>query len=473
VSAVFSPAPPAKLDVKWESSDLVQPGETLPVTVMTDPPSNLRWTTERGARYTLMLLDAGISRLLPKMYVHWMVTNIPGTNIKYGTEVMQYVTPFSLEFNEAGEFITEAGNSSHPLVLAVFKQEREKIVVEETQAGCTKDIVEPRIVDYRELQAKYGLELVAGNYLYMPYSGHATHAMVCRISKCTGQAWPFPIPGINDLEECLPRTDIVDFTTRGPAKGQEDVYTRYTSKFSPDSVTHIIQDTAPALSTGKATEYTALEGAFNGAPAFTNNLATTLDGVWDATVFTYNDLAATEALFFDWFILEPTISPIPDKTPVVQRLAPLLGGAMAGGKAFAIVLARPEDQDFDILNIIEGPTWVFDLQIVQVKEGKEEEFQELRKEVIRTARNIREVEKIFTFDVNRDILTDPRGLLQEETERFELTIISYKSRAARQRAITQARQFPVFDQFGQTFQCVACALMVENTRPEYYPPFSN
>ena len=195
--------------------------------------------------------------------------------------------------------------------------------------------------------------------------------------------------------------------------------------------------------------------------------------MWDATVFTYNDLAATEALFFDWFILEPTISPIPDKTPVVQRLAPLLGGAMAGGKAFAIVLARPEDQDFDILNIIEGPTWVFDLQIVQVKEGKEEEFQELRKEVIRTARNIREVEKIFTFDVNRDILTDPRGLLQEETERFELTIISYKSRAARQRAITQARQFPVFDQFGQTFQCVACALMVENTRPEYYPPFSN
>ena len=201
-------------------------------------------------------------------------------------------------------------------------------------------------------------------------------------------------------------------------------------------------------------------------------MATTLDGVWDATVFTYNDLAATEALFFDWFIAEPTITPIPNKTPVIQRLAPLFG-AMSGGKAFAIVLSRPEDQDFDILNIIEGPNWVFDLQIVQVKEGKEEEFQELRKEVISKARNIREVEKIFTFDVNRDILTDPRGLLQEETERYELTIISYKSRAARQRAIQEARQFPVFDQFGQTFNCVACALMVENTRPEYYPPFSD
>ena len=38
--------------------------------------------------------------------------------------------------------------------------------------------------------------------------------MVCRISKCLGEVWPFPLPGINDLEECKPRTDIVDITTR-------------------------------------------------------------------------------------------------------------------------------------------------------------------------------------------------------------------------------------------------------------------
>ena len=83
------------------------------------------------------------------------------------------------------------------------------------------------------------------------------------------------------------------------------------------------QDTAPGLSTGKATEYTALEGAFSGAPAFTNNLAQTLDGVWDATVFTYNDYAATEALFFDWFIAEPTIAPLPDN-PYILSSGPWL-----------------------------------------------------------------------------------------------------------------------------------------------------
>ena len=40
--------------------------------------------------------------------------------------------------------------------------------------------MEPRIINYKALMLKYSLELVAGNYLYMPYSGYATHNMVCR-----------------------------------------------------------------------------------------------------------------------------------------------------------------------------------------------------------------------------------------------------------------------------------------------------
>ena len=72
------------------------------------------------------------------MYVHWMVTNIPGNSIKDGVEVMQYLTPFSLEFTEAGEFITDEAESSHPLIVAVFKQRAGRIVVDEAQKGCTK-----------------------------------------------------------------------------------------------------------------------------------------------------------------------------------------------------------------------------------------------------------------------------------------------------------------------------------------------
>lgn len=110
-----------------------------------------------------------------------MLTNVPGNNIQQGTEVMRYVTPFSLEFTEDGEFITDTVNSSHPLILAVFKQNSGSIIIrDETQAGCTPDIVDNRIVDYKQIQSKYDLELVAGNFLYMPYSGYATHDMVCR-----------------------------------------------------------------------------------------------------------------------------------------------------------------------------------------------------------------------------------------------------------------------------------------------------
>ena len=72
------------------------------------------------------------------MYVHWMVTNIPGNRIRDGVEVMQYVTPFSLEFTEDGEFVTDEAESSHPLIVAVFKQTAGRIVVDEAQKGCTK-----------------------------------------------------------------------------------------------------------------------------------------------------------------------------------------------------------------------------------------------------------------------------------------------------------------------------------------------
>ena len=42
------------------------------------------------------------------------------------------------------------------------------------------------------MESKYSLELVAGNYLYMPYSGYATHDMICRISQQLGNSGHSP-----------------------------------------------------------------------------------------------------------------------------------------------------------------------------------------------------------------------------------------------------------------------------------------
>ena len=77
------------------------------------------------------------------------------------------------------------------------------------------------------------------------------------------------------------------------------------------------------MSTGKGKEFRALEGALGGGPFVENNLAETLDGVVDMVFFNYQNKSAAEGIFFEWFKPEPTINPSPNKTPVLQRVAPL------------------------------------------------------------------------------------------------------------------------------------------------------
>ena len=67
VSAVFSPAPASPLEIQWPHSRQVSPGASLGSGAMTQRPDSLRWNTEPGALYTLMLLDGGIDRVLPEM----------------------------------------------------------------------------------------------------------------------------------------------------------------------------------------------------------------------------------------------------------------------------------------------------------------------------------------------------------------------------------------------------------------------
>ena len=66
ISEVFSPAPATKAELRWAESREVEPGDVIPVNVMTEVPTSLTWPVERGALYTVMLLDGGIKRVLPK-----------------------------------------------------------------------------------------------------------------------------------------------------------------------------------------------------------------------------------------------------------------------------------------------------------------------------------------------------------------------------------------------------------------------
>jgi len=457
VAELVPVAPSSKLVVEWPNNAKIEPNATTSVGLMTERPT-LNWKSERGALYTVMIMDAGIKYLLPQVLMHWMVTNVPGNYLKSGNEVMDYLTPVSFEFNDDNSINKDRELSKHPLIILVFKQSG-RISVEETHAGCTTDMLTARLHNYRDLVTKYDLSLVAGNYLQMPYSGYSTDNLLCRITKCTKSASPFPVvPGVNDLPECQPREDIMDITVRGPQLDKLKEYSKYTSKYSLDSVTHILQDTAPAASTGKATEYTAIEGAFNGAPFGSNNLENTLEGIVDATFFTYKDKKATDDLFFGVY-------------PEVFEVIPPTFQTMANNQAITIVLSEPEDQDFDFENILSKPGMVFELQIVRVKKGQEAEFEEARDRMIMRSRNNNNVKSVTKFDVNRDVLTDERGELQIETENMETTIIVYPSMFARSRANAELRGTKDFKTFVDTFDCIMCSLMKDQNRPEYYPPF--
>ena len=166
VGELVETPPSQKLVVEWPNDVNVQPNDTIPVGWMGERPT-LYWPSERGELYTVMIIDGGIKRILPKGYVHWMVTNIPGNYVEKGNEVMQYVTPFGLELNEDGSIIKDASQSAHPMLIMVFKQS-EAIVTDETQFGCSPDILTDRFHDYRDLAKKYNLEMVAGNFLQAP-----------------------------------------------------------------------------------------------------------------------------------------------------------------------------------------------------------------------------------------------------------------------------------------------------------------
>jgi len=118
----------------------VEPGDFINVDWMTTKPK-LSWEAERGALYSVVLLDAGIKRVQPQVFFHWGVTNIPGNKINQGNEVMDYITPFSLEFDEDNNFITDRTKSSHPLLMLVFKQPG-RIFVDETHSGCNPEILD-------------------------------------------------------------------------------------------------------------------------------------------------------------------------------------------------------------------------------------------------------------------------------------------------------------------------------------------
>ena len=461
VGEVVGQAPPQRLMIDWPNNvQIVEPNATTSVGLMTTRP-RLTWPAEPGALYTVMVIDAGIQRVLPKVYLHWMVTNIPGNSVEMGNEVMEYVTPFSLEVQEdpLDGFVEDRHASAHPMIFLVFKQPG-RIQVEETQRGCSPDIVSARIHDYRDLVSKYGLQLEAGNYLQCPWSGSHTVEMICRVSKCTREAFPFPIPGVNDREECQARETMQDLTVAGPKISHWKEYSKYRSLLSLDSIQSEIKALYPEFSTGNIADFTFLEGAYNGAAIGTNNQPSTLEGVVDVTFLEYPNKVQNIELFKR---AEELITKIPKVFPHVANSRPL-----------KVLLSQPHDQDWDFMSVLNKDGMVMDVNVVKVKEGREEDFQKLREKVIALTRSSKNVVSVTKFDVERDIMEEGDPIYFDSTNN-EMWISVFESMEARQRAFSELtkdkKSQAVLTLFFDSFECILCSVATASLPPAYYPPY--
>ena len=113
--------PPLQASVQYAYGYTVRPNDSTTSGLLTFPPI-VSWPSEPDALYTVIIVDNGIERVLPKQYFHWMVVNIPGNNIHEGVEVIDYLTPFSMEIKDGK---INPNGKSHPMLVFVYKQPKE------------------------------------------------------------------------------------------------------------------------------------------------------------------------------------------------------------------------------------------------------------------------------------------------------------------------------------------------------------
>ncbi|XP_076060890.1 protein D3-like [Oratosquilla oratoria] len=161
VPDVIDTVPPHVVQVKFNDLE-VQLGNTLTPTQVQKPPTVLTWPAEDGSLYTLCMTDPDApSRESPKYreWHHWLVVNVPGTNVDQGETLSQYVGSGPPK-----------GTGLHRYVYLVFKQPG--------QLSCDEPKLTNTSGDHRgcfsikKFASKYNLKLVAGNFYQAEYDSY-------------------------------------------------------------------------------------------------------------------------------------------------------------------------------------------------------------------------------------------------------------------------------------------------------------
>ena len=125
VPAKLDSAPPAPVALIYDYRKIML-GDIVPTENMLSKPM-IKWKAERGAMYTIAILDFEFPPGI--QYTHWLVSNVRDPwSINWGDEVMSYIPPFGFERTENETAIGQTqGTALHDLMVLVLKQKNGRV----------------------------------------------------------------------------------------------------------------------------------------------------------------------------------------------------------------------------------------------------------------------------------------------------------------------------------------------------------
>ena len=113
-------------------------------------PPAVSWPTTPQSLYTIVLVNADISKagLNPKLdrkaqFVHWLVVNIPGISLDFGTTILRYIPSLTYSY-DSNAGLDRSETYRHKHLLLVFKQERMVDVNMSSNTQCSENIIKDR-----------------------------------------------------------------------------------------------------------------------------------------------------------------------------------------------------------------------------------------------------------------------------------------------------------------------------------------
>ena len=136
------------------------------------------------------------------------------------------------------------------------------------------------------------------------------------------------------------------------------------------------------------------------------------------------------------------------------------------------MLVQPDDQNFDVNLVARHPENLVEVEMVKVRPGEEDRFQQLRAAYVTRARNSRHVLDVVTFHVVNGVLESlpEDNLFNFDSSNNEFTLTFYASEEER-RAALEEDDLKKDDEIVTTYDCIVCAVINTDLDPTYYPPF--